>query len=105
MKLYLDDCRETPPGWRRANTAWEAIGLLILAGMRGEEVEAISLDHDLGDESTAGTGMDVLDWMLKVDIVPDDLYFHTANEPARRIMISKLRSWKKAKELPSDTTK
>jgi hypothetical protein len=43
--------------------------------------------------------------MLKVDTVPDDLYFHTANEPARRIMISKLRSWKKAKELPSDTTK
>lgn len=112
MKLWLDDERPAPAGWDLALTAWEAIGLLILAGLRCEPVEAISLDHDLGPtvddkgrelSDSPGTGMDVLNWMLDVDLVPDNTSFHTANGPARENMLSKLSSWRKAKELPSDT--
>ena len=43
MKLYLDDVRETPPGWRGVKTATEMIRCLETV-----PVEEVSLDHDLG---------------------------------------------------------
>ena len=58
MKVYLDDLRDTPPGWARAFTAQEAIELL-----RTGTVDEIDLDHDLGVESEVGTGYDVLTWI------------------------------------------
>lgn len=43
MKLFLDDVRQTPIGWQRAETAWETIRFL-----EHEDVTHLSLDHDLG---------------------------------------------------------
>lgn len=48
MKIYLDDVR-TPiePGWTVVRDYWEFCKLVFATGL--ENIEAISLDHDLGD--------------------------------------------------------
>jgi hypothetical protein len=61
VKIWLDDWRPAPYGWLHVRTPEEAIELL-----RTGEVEAISLDHDLGlDEGRLRerTGYDVLLWL------------------------------------------
>lgn len=44
MKVFLGDCREAPECWVRSYTPKETIELL-----KFNEVEELSLDHDLGD--------------------------------------------------------
>lgn len=60
MRIWLDDFREAPPGWVRAFTPEEVIGLL-----RTGRVTELSLDHDLGLRTATGerTGYDVLLWL------------------------------------------
>jgi hypothetical protein len=58
MKVWLDDQREAPEGWVRTKTANETIELL-----KSGRVEVLSLDHDLGEDESAGTGYDVLLWL------------------------------------------
>ena len=55
IKLWLDDVRTAPEGWRWVKTAEEAFEL-FLSG----EVEEASLDHDLGRKSS---GYDLLVWI------------------------------------------
>jgi len=83
MKIYLDDQRDTPEGWTRTYTAQETIDLLSTY-----EVEELSLDNDLGDEVTCGTGYQVMQWIEErvVEenyIPPKNIIFHTANPVAR----------------------
>src|SRR5438105_2621047 len=60
MKVFLDDEREPPKEWVRVRTPAEAIRLLETG-----EVEALSLDHDLGltGADRQLTGYDVLLWL------------------------------------------
>lgn len=51
LRIYLDDLRRAPEGWVRTYDA-EATADLIEA--REAEVEAVSLDHDLGERSLEG---------------------------------------------------
>lgn len=81
MRIWLDDIRTPPPGWTWAQTYDEAVTLLE----RGE-AEAISLDHDLGDQNPDGrerTGYDVLLYIVQLKMdgrpVPDDVRIHSAN--------------------------
>jgi hypothetical protein len=84
MKIYLDDERETPAGWIRAYWPDEVIHLLQQGG-----VEAISLDHDLGDDQK-GTGYDVILWIEEAVVtsgfIPPKITVHSANPPARKKM-------------------
>ena len=57
MKVWLDDRRPAPKGWRRAKTADEAIRLLDT-----DEVEIISFDHDLGTLETGYTVAEYLEY-------------------------------------------
>ncbi len=57
MKVYLDDERAAPPGWKRVHWPAEAIALLETG-----DVTHINLDHDLGDDEH-GTGYDVILWI------------------------------------------
>ncbi len=57
MKVYLDDERPTPDGWRLARWPEDVIALL-----KTGDVTHISLDHDLGGDDR-GTGYDVLLWI------------------------------------------
>lgn len=82
VKIFLDDVRPCPEGWLLAKTADECIELL--AKYSGY-VEALSLDHDLGEEEN-GTGYDVVKWIESnvaynsdVFVPPSVITVHSAN--------------------------
>lgn len=81
MKVFLDDERETPSGWRRVYWPDEAIELLKTGA-----VTEISLDHDLGDDDR-GTGYDVVKWIEQAvalhEYKPPEISIHSANTSAR----------------------
>jgi hypothetical protein len=67
MRVYLDDTRKPLPGWTLVKTADEVIALL-----ETNEVELLSLDHDLAEAHYQGTyvgpgvpktGYDVALWL------------------------------------------
>jgi len=84
MKIYLDDMREPPVGWRLVRWPEEAIELL-----KTGKVTHISLDHDLGDDER-GTGYDVLLWIEEQTSLsgfqPPVITVHSANVSARMKM-------------------
>jgi len=83
MKIWLDDQfdelekRYPPIGWVGVKTAQEAIQML-----QSGNVEAISLDHDLGTEE-AGTGYQVARWIEQAAFEGTlkrlDWHIHSAN--------------------------
>lgn len=60
MRVFLDDMRDTPPGWVRTFTPEETIDLLETG-----EVTEVSLDFDLGLEEPdiERNGYTVLAWL------------------------------------------
>lgn len=84
MKVYLDDIRKPPAGWKLVKWPDEAIKLL-----KTGKVEEISLDHDLGDDER-GTGYDVVLWIEKAVVTkkfnPPKIKVHSANVSARKKM-------------------
>jgi len=84
VKVFLDDERQTPPGWIRVWWPDEAIRLL-----EEGNVTEISLDHDLGDDAR-GTGYDVIRWIEEAvairGFVPPVIHVHSANSSARERM-------------------
>jgi hypothetical protein len=88
VKVWLDDLRPAPRGWRRARTPEEAIQLL-----RKGRVDEISLDHDLGIfcGGREATGYDVLTW-IETEVAhgrlkpPEVMRIHSANAGAYRRM-------------------
>ena len=90
MRVYLDDERDTPPGWVRVYWPDEAIALLET----GTVVE-LSLDHDLGDDAR-GTGYDVLLWIERAvaerGFAPPRMQVPSANPAARRRMLAAIEA-------------
>lgn len=90
MRVFLDDERPTPSGWVRVYWPDEAIALLQAGG-----VEAISLDHDLGDDQR-GTGYDVILWLEEAvalrGFMPPAITVHSANPAAREKMLAGIAS-------------
>lgn len=84
MKIYLDDRRSAPYGWRLVRWPSEAIKLL-----KENDVTEISLDHDLGNDSK-GTGYDVLIWIERMVVIknyhPPEIIIHTSNPSAKKKM-------------------
>jgi len=56
VKLWVDDLRPAPPGWKHARSVDEAQAFLV-TGL----VEEASLDHDLGFEQADGSTL--VRWM------------------------------------------
>jgi hypothetical protein len=85
MKIYLDDIRGAPDStWTVVRTTKEALKLLLT-----EDVEAISLDNDLGADSPEGR--ELLDVMILFNIWPSkDVFVHTANIVVGPIMEQKV---------------
>ena len=64
MKIWLDDLRDTPPGYTRAYCVDDAKGLIEDCERRGETIELIDLDYDLGVyELYGGRGIRLLEWL------------------------------------------
>lgn len=86
LKIYLDDERPAPEGWILVATPADAIDYL-----KTGKVLSLSLDHDLGDDVSIGTGYDVLSWIeervVLYGFVPPIIDIHTAN-PSARIKMS-----------------
>lgn len=84
LKVYLDDERKAPAGWKQVRWPDEAIKLL-----KAGKVKEISLDHDLGDDKR-GTGNDVILWIEKEvatkNFKPPIIKVHSANIPAKKKM-------------------
>lgn len=61
MKIFLDDVREVPKGWTGVINVDEFRRLIEEAHSKGEKIEAISFDHDLGEN--AEDGYDAAKWL------------------------------------------
>ncbi|MGO9837683.1 MAG: YpsA SLOG family protein [Polyangiaceae bacterium] len=106
IRVWLDDVRPAPAGWTHAKTARETIALLAAGG-----VVEISLDHDLGDEATCGTGYEVACWIEEAvatrGFVPPAIRIHSANVVGRERMqraidsIERLRAKGSAELVPA----
>lgn len=94
MKIYLDDERETPKGWRRVYTAEECISAIEEVLSSGLDIDILSLDHDLGqhmDGTLRSNGETVIKWMEQTfrfhdKIPPFETRIHSANPVARERM-------------------
>ena len=66
MKLWLDDLRPVPYGYEGAKSVNEAKKLIQEAEHNGIEIEALDLDHDLGDYADqGGDAIRLLDWLAE----------------------------------------
>lgn len=85
MKLYVDDLRRCPDGWKLARTITDAIGHLF-----NGRVDEISLDHDIVFVRGTDIRMHKESFMavcmfmiaLDVDMRPAKVRIHTANVDA-----------------------
>lgn len=95
MKVFLDDERAAPEGWTLVRWPEEAIALLEMG-----QVEAISLDHDLGDDLR--TGYDVLLWIEEAvatrRFAPPTIAIHSANAAALQRMALAVESIRRLTE-------
>lgn len=94
MKIFLDDIRNPPDdSWTVVRTAKDCIELLN----SGVQIDHLSLDHDLGDESTM-TGYDVTVWIERMcmenpDYIPPTVMsVHSANPVGRKNMLAAIES-------------
>ena len=80
--LWIDDLREPPDSsWTVARNSETA--LLYLDGIRNDpsiELEAISFDHDLGQDDTTRP---VMMWLCENEFWPNKVLFHTMNPIGR----------------------
>ena len=86
MKLWLDDLRPVPYGYEGARSVHEAKQLILEAEHNGIEIEALDLDHDLGDYADQGGDViRLLDWLAEREtFYPVEI--HTANPVGRANM-------------------
>ena len=103
-KIWLDDLyddeesinRRTPKGYIPVHSVNEAKRLIEELESKGESIELLSLDNDLGKyESDGGDGHKLLDWLIErgtfYDFVP-----HTSNVVENDNMLrTKNRYWPK----------
>lgn len=110
MKLWVDDVRPPPEGWKWARTN-DAAKEFLLTG----EVEECSLDHDMGlhdlgieetddwdkiieityalasaTEIYAETGLDLVHWMIETERVPAKVTIHSWNPEGAANMAARL---------------
>ena len=86
MKLWLDDLRPVPYGYEGAKSVNEAKKLIQEAEHNGIEIEALDLDHDLGDYADqGGDAIRLLDSLAeRGTFYPVEI--HTANPVGRANM-------------------
>ena len=86
MKLWRDDLRPVPYGYEGAKSVNEAKKLIQEAEHNGIEIEALDLDHDLGEYADqGGDAIRLLDWLAEREsFYPVEI--HTANPVGRANM-------------------
>ena len=79
MLLFLDDLRNPPDGFTVCRTYEDCIKML-----QKNQVEVISLDHDLGTEKT---GYSICLWMVENNYIVPKIYIHSANPVGMKNMV------------------
>jgi hypothetical protein len=87
MQLWLDDIRSMPDDYtHHAHSVNQAKRMIVQAEEDNEEIELISLDHDLGDYAyDGGDGIRLMDWLVERETYYP-VVFHTANPVGRMNM-------------------
>jgi hypothetical protein len=85
MKLWVDDLRPAPDGWAWARTSQEAITIIK---DWWNEVEIISLDHDLGGNDTGYKVLIFIEYAVAIEGYPftPEIRIHTSNPAGREKM-------------------
>jgi len=85
IKIWFDGLRQAPEGWIHIRRPELAIAELFKG-----QVTHVSLDHDMGADSS-GTGYDVLLWLEQATLMPwfrpPVVIVHTRDALARRKML------------------
>lgn len=90
MKIWVDDLRPAPDGWFWATSSESALAVLrYFLGYRND-VQALSLDHDLGGDDTTRP---VVLWMAENNVWPDKVYVHTANPVGREWLVGMINRY------------
>lgn len=64
MRLWIDDIRQAPNGYKHCLTVNSAIELIELTEKNSGMIEVIDIDHDAGDYSQyGGDYIKLLDWL------------------------------------------
>lgn len=100
MKIYLDDVRDLPEefdDWVVVRSAEEALHLIASKGL--ENIEAISFDHDLGEDCMSGYDLaSIIEEMVyggEFASIPK-LFIHSANPVGAKNLIACFNSiWRK----------
>lgn len=119
MKIWHDDVRPAPEGWAWVRTNKEAVRLLLECELLGVEVTEMSLDHDLGlhecdpsvfegkpqqpwnktpeqatwllkGDSPDGDGVDLVQAMCSLRLVPPKVTVHSWNPDGAARMVGML---------------
>lgn len=92
MKLWVDDIRKPSANWIWAKSVTEAIRICMEHGL--QNIEAISLDHDLGEGMM--TGYDFMNWLEERVVIHKDAYptitAHTMNPVGRENILRAVES-------------
>lgn len=89
MKLWIDDVRPAPNGWKWAKSVHEAI-IHICQMTRSDgshNIEIMSIDHDAGDWVwNGGDYIKILDWMEDHGVNDIPIHIHSMNSVGRENM-------------------
>lgn len=86
MKIWVDDLRPVPRGYEGTKSVEETILLIEELESKGEEIELIDLDHDLGDYAVyGGDAIKILDFLAERETYYP-IAIHTANPVGRANM-------------------
>lgn len=88
INVYLDDLRDCPNGFTIARNIEDAINLI-----ENNEVNILSLDHDLGEDSNGEllpTGYDFVKYFCENNLFAKKIYLHTDNSVGRENMYQTL---------------
>lgn len=80
MKIYVDDTRNAPKDFVLANNYKSAINII---NENKENIEFLSLDHDLGGNKS---GYDICLYLVENEIYPKEINLHSANPVGVRNM-------------------
>ena len=91
MKLWIDDVRLPPGGYRWCKSVNEAIMVIQLALKHDVEIYEIDIDHDAGEYAKdGGDYIKLLDWMEETGYTPNAIHIHSMNpvgvENLRRVI-------------------
>ena len=97
INVFMDDLRDCPDGFILVKTVSQLICKLDELKELDQEVNTLSLDHDLGENEP--TGYDFVKYLVELgnydpSVYPKQIFLHTANGVGRDNMFKLLERYK-----------